>query len=174
MAAPQEVSNAIIDVVVDQPMSKHSRPIAEIIRPASQNHIEAISYFRPGGYIARTQVVCHFLAQPSQTLLRRPRSRIPPACLAKALRPKRVPQKVEALRVSLLDAGLCFVQGELDPLHHTTRPIQRLCRASATEDHKIVGIRDHSGSKHLTPSGDPPVLQKTVHVEVCQQRTNDS
>ena len=29
---------------------------------------------------------------------------------------------------------------ESNPGHHTPRPIQRLCRAAATENHEIVGV----------------------------------
>src|SRR5258706_7545400 len=90
------------------------------------------------------------------------------------LRSKRVPQKVEALCASLFDAGLCLVQRELDPLHHTTRPIQRLFRTTAAENHEIIGVVHDSGSEHLTPTGDPPILQKTVHIQVCEQRTDHS
>src|SRR5205809_1192935 len=68
------------------------------------------------------------------------------------LRSKRVPQKVKALCASLFDAGLCLVQRELDPLHHTTRPIQRLFRTTAAENHEIIGVVHDSGSEHLTPT----------------------
>src|SRR5260370_309431 len=40
------------------------------------------------------------------------------------------------------------------------------CRTPATENHEIIGVVDHLGVENLTPSGDPPVLQKTVHIQV--------
>jgi hypothetical protein len=50
-----------------------------------------------------------------------------------------------------LDAGLRFVQHESNPRHHTSRPIQRLCRMTAAEDHAQNG---HSGqTAAFTPPG---------------------
>src|SRR5579871_1929638 len=90
------------------------------------------------------------------------------------MRPERVSEKVKPLCACLFGAGLRFVQRKSNPSHHTPRPIQRLHRTTATEDHEIIGIVDDLGLKNLTPSGDPPVLQKTVHVQVGEQGTNDS
>ena len=92
--------------------------------------------------------------------------------LPQMMRPERVSQKIKLLSPCLLDAGLHLVQRESDPGHHTSRPIQRLFRTTATEDHEIIGVVDHLGSKHPTPSSDPPVLQKTVHIQVGEQRTD--
>ena len=84
------------------------------------------------------------------------------------------PKKVETLSPCLLDAGLRFVQRKSNPGHHTPRPIQRLSRATATENHEIIGVVDNLGVENLTPSGDPPVLQKTVHIQVGEQRADHS
>src|SRR6202158_1619929 len=96
------------------------------------------------------------------------------AILPKTMRPERVSEKVKPLCTPPPDAGLRFVQRESNPGHHTSRPIQRLGRATATENHEIIGIVDNLGLENLTPSGDPPVLQKTVHIQVGEQGTNDS
>ena len=68
----QEVSNAVIDVIVDGLMREHGGRMTEIVRPTSQNHIEAVAHFRPRCQVEAIQTVGHFLPQPSQTLLRRP------------------------------------------------------------------------------------------------------
>src|SRR6267143_285506 len=96
------------------------------------------------------------------------------AVLPKTMRPERVSKKVKPLYATPLDAGLRFVQRESNPGHHTSRPIQRLGRTTATENHKIIGVVDNLGLEYLTPSGDPPVLQKTVHIQVGEQRTDDA
>src|ERR1700724_3188298 len=96
------------------------------------------------------------------------------AILTKTMRPERVSEKVKPLCATPLDAGLRFVQRESNPGHHTPRPIQRLCRAAATENHEIIGVVDHLSSENLTPPGDPPVLQKTVHVQVGEQGTDNT
>src|SRR6202140_2616295 len=90
------------------------------------------------------------------------------------MRPEAISEKVKPLCASLPGAGLRFVQRESNPGHHTPRPIQCLCRATATENHEIIGVVDHLGLENLTPPGDPPVLQKTVHVQVGEQGTDDS
>src|SRR5229473_2954917 len=96
------------------------------------------------------------------------------AILAKTMRPERVSEKVKPLCANPLDAGLRLVQRESNPGHYAPRPIQRLCRAAATENHEIIGVVDNLGLEYLTPSGDPPVLQKTVHIQVGEQGTDDS
>jgi hypothetical protein len=41
------------------------------------------------------------------------------------------------------------------------------------ENHKIIRVVDHLCPESLPPFGDPPVLQKPVHVQVGQQRAHD-
>src|SRR5215471_21735010 len=53
------------------------------------------------------------------------------------MRPEPVTQKVEALLARLLDAGLRFIQGDPHPCDHLPRPIQRLVRFAATENHEV-------------------------------------
>src|ERR1035437_9035326 len=65
-------------------------------------------------------------------------------------------------------------ESQTAPAHGRPRPIQRLDRLAAAEDHKIVRVVHDRSLKEFAPSGDPPVFQKTVHVQVCQQGTDDS
>src|SRR6202051_2601988 len=90
------------------------------------------------------------------------------------MQPEAVSQKIEPLSPCLLHAGLRLVQRESNPGHHTPRPTQCLGRATATENHEIIRVVDHLGSENLPPPGDPPVLQKTVHVQVGEQGADDS
>src|SRR5580693_1755102 len=94
------------------------------------------------------------------------------AALPETLRPETISEKVKLLSPRWLDASLRFVQRESDPGHHTPRPIQCLRRAAAAENHEIISVGDELGSENLTPPGDPPVLQKTVHVQVGEQGTD--
>ena len=134
------------------------RSVTEVVRPASQDSVELIAYVGPRCHVLAHQQVSHFLPQPGNALLRRTRPEIHMTILPKTMRPEGVSQKVKTLSPCLLDAGLRFVQRESNPGHHTPRPIQRLCRAAATENHEIIGVVDHLGSENLTPPGDPPVL----------------
>ena len=76
MTAAEEVAHTIVNIIVHGPVRKDLSPMAEIIGPASQNHIETVTHFRPGCQMATIQTVSHFLPHPSQALLRRPRSQI--------------------------------------------------------------------------------------------------
>src|SRR5215469_4291796 len=88
------------------------------------------------------------------------------AVLLVTMRPERVTQKVEALLTRLLDAGLRLIQGDAHPCDHLPRPIQRLGRFAATENHEIVRVVHDMSVKLLSPFGVPPALQQTVHVQV--------
>src|SRR5712692_9394964 len=174
VAVPQEVPHSLVDVVIDRSIRHQPGPVTKVVRPPSQDTIQAITHVGPRGHVLAHQQVCHFLPQPGNALLRRTRPQIHMTILPKTMRPEGVSQKVETLSPCLLDAGLRFVQRKLKPGHHTPRPIQRLSRATATENHEIIGVVDHLGLENLTPSGDPPVLQKTVHIQVGEQGTDDS
>src|SRR5713101_1834676 len=160
--------------MVDCAVGHQPRPVTEVVRPPPQHAIQAIAHLGPRCDILAHQQVSHFLPQPSNALLRRTRPEICVTILPKTMRPEAVSQKIKPLSPCLLDAGLRLVQRESNPGHHTPRPIQCLCRAAATENHEIIGVVDHLGSEHLTPPGDPPVLQKTVHVQVGEQGTDDA
>jgi hypothetical protein len=45
---------------------------------------------------------------------------------------------------------------------------------SATENHEILRVIHHSGLKCRTPPGNPPVLQKAVHVQVGKHGADHS
>src|SRR3954449_1348838 len=90
------------------------------------------------------------------------------------MRPERIPEKVKPLRASFPDLRLRFVQSQANPSHDIPRPFQRLSRMSATEDHEIIRVIHYSGLKCRTPPCDPPVLQKTVHVQVGEHGASHS
>ena len=45
---------------------------------------------------------------------------------------------------------------------------------TAAEDEEVVGIRDDLRPERFTASGESPMLQESVHVQVGQQRTDDT
>src|SRR5215472_10437823 len=92
------------------------------------------------------------------------------AILLIAMRPERVAQKVEALLTRLLDTGLRLIQGDPHSCDYLPRPIQRLGRFAATENHEIVRVVHDMSVELLPPFGVPPTLQQTVHVQVGEQR----
>src|SRR6516164_6189662 len=72
------------------------------------------------------------------------------------------------------DSGLGFVQSESDPSHRLPRPFQSFGRTTAAQDNQIIGIVDESRSKLFLFVLPPPVLEKTVHIEVGEQRADYS
>ena len=90
------------------------------------------------------------------------------------LRPKCIAKEVEAFFPGILQRGLCLVECKLEPFHHLLRPRQRLSRVSAAEDDEVVGIGDDMGAERLAASGQPPMLQEAVHVQVRKHRTDDT
>src|SRR5450759_657960 len=174
MTAPEERPNSLVHVLVDRSIRHQPRPVTEVVRPPPQYAIKAVAHLGPWFHVLAHQQASHFLPQLGNALLRRTRPEILMTILPKTMRPEAVSQKIKPLSPCLLDAGLRFVQRESNPGHHTPRPIQCLRRAAATENHEIIGVVDHLGSENLTPSGDPPVLQKTIHVQVGEQGTDNT
>src|SRR4051794_4049662 len=174
MAPRQKVPYALVDVVVDSPIGQQPGPVTEVRRPPSQSLIESIADLFPSPDIARPQEISHLLLNSLHTLLRRTRSQIPVTIFPIVLRAERIPEKVKPLCTSFPDLRFRFVQSEANPSHDAPRPFQCLSRMSATEDHEIIRVIHHSGLKYFTPPGHPPVLQKTVHVQVREHGTGDS
>src|ERR1019366_1092845 len=110
VAPSQEHPHALIDVVIDGPIRRVPIPQTEVRRPASQSCIEAISHFRPWLHVSRLHQVSHFPAESGHALLGRTFSQIYVATLATAVRPERISQKVEPLRVSPSYVGFRLVQ----------------------------------------------------------------
>src|SRR5215470_156089 len=173
-AARQEMPYTCRDVTVDFAIRRRAGAVGKIGRPASQNLIEAGAHFLPASDVTRYQEVSHFLLDALPTLLRRTSSEIPMTIRLVAMWPERVTQKTKAFFARCPDASLRFIQSEAKSHHHAARPIQCLCRMPAAENHEIICVGDHLSAKSLALSGDPPVLEKAVHIEVREHGANDS
>src|SRR5947208_17051797 len=55
----QEVTHAIIDVIVDGPIGHQPRAVAEVVRPAAQQTVQPVAYIRPRG--CQKECVSRFL-----------------------------------------------------------------------------------------------------------------
>src|SRR4051794_33977933 len=174
MASPEVMAYAFISVVVNRLICFGRSAVAEVCAPTSQNLIESIPHLRPRLHVVWYQKVSHFLLDTCNALLRRTCTQIPAASLFEAVWTERITQKVKALFARLFDAGLRLIQSEPQSGDHPTRPIQRLCRFPATQNHEIVRVGDHTGLELFSPFGVPPALQQTVHVQVGEQRADDS
>src|SRR5215470_7946812 len=171
---PQEMPYALINVVTNRPIRRCPGSVAEVRRPAPQDLIQPVPHPLPGPRVARHQKLSHLVLDACHRLLRRTCPQIPTTILLVAMRPERVTQKVEALLTRLLDAGLRLIQGDSHPCYHLPRPIQCLCRFSATENHEIVRVVHDMSVKLLSPFGVPPTLQQTVHVQVGEHRAGNA
>src|SRR5215469_8119330 len=124
---PQKMPDAIRDMMIDRLVGPRPGPVAEVVRPASQETVQPVSHLQPRSHVARYQNVVYLLPHPRHTLLRRTGPQVPTAILPIAVRPKRVSEKVKTLRAGFLELGLRLVQGQPQACHHL--PVQS--RASA-------------------------------------------
>src|SRR5712672_4571078 len=90
------------------------------------------------------------------------------------MRTERVAKEREALLTGVPQRGLGLVERQPELGHHRLRPRQGLRRTTAAEDDEVVGIGDDMGTECLAASGQTPVLQEPVHVDVGEQRAGDS
>ena len=117
-------TNSLVDRVVDGPVSRHSRPMVEVVRPTAQHAVQLIAHLGPGGVaMPGPSTVAHLRLEPGNAPLGRARPQVPVAILAKPMRAEAVAQEVEALLAGLTHAGLRLVQGQ------ASRPIT--CRVQA-------------------------------------------
>ncbi len=122
MAPDQEMTNSLVDRVVDGPVSRHSRPMAEVLRPTAQHAVQLIAHLGPGGVVAGTEHPADLRLEPGNAPLGRARPQVPVAILAKPMRAEAVAQEVEALLAGLTHAGLRLVQGQAVPSPAASRP----------------------------------------------------
>src|SRR4051794_38010669 len=174
MTPDQEVADPVVDVIVDRPVGREARAVAEVRGPTADQAVQAIAHLGPRSRVAGSQEVADLGREPAHALLRRARPEVPVAILAVAVRAERVAEEVEALAPSIASRGLRLVEGEPEPGHHLPRPRQSLGRVTAAEDDEVVGIGDDAGPKGDAPSARTPMLQEAVHVEVGQQRADHS
>src|SRR5687768_9474655 len=164
----------MINVVVNRTVRPQSCPIAKVVCPAPQHPIEPPYHFLPWVLIARAKQCCYALLRPLNRFLRRLRSQIPVAIFPIPLWPKTVAQKIEPLLSCITNTSLAFVERKLNCTHHTTRPLKRLNRVLAAQDHQVVSVIDDVCPILLSLSLLMPSSQEPMHVDVGQQRTDDS
>src|SRR5271165_3414218 len=174
MSPPQKVPYPIIDVGVDLPVGLVQAPIAEVRFPSPQLLVQLVAHLLPWAYLTRLQQIIYRLLEFPDRLIGWPGCRVPPTILPMPHRSECVTQKVERFPSGILNARLGFIQSQADPAHHLTRPFPRLRRMSATEYHEIVRVVYDDSPILLALSRFPPVFEIPVHVQVRQQRTDDS
>ena len=85
VAPDQEMTNSLVDRVVDGPVSRHSRPMVEVVRPAAQHAVQLIAHLGPGGMVAGTEHPADLRLEPGNAPLGRARPQVPVAILAKPM-----------------------------------------------------------------------------------------
>ena len=85
-----------------------------------------------------------------------------------------VAKEVEALFAGIFQRGLGLVDGQPELYHHRLCPSQRLRRATAAEDDEVIGVRDNVSAERFAASGQTPIFQEPVHVNVGEQRACDA
>src|SRR3954465_15872022 len=97
----QEVADPVVDVVVDRPVGREPRAVAEVRGPTADQAVQAIAHLVPRSRVAGNQEVADLAREPEHALLRRARPEVPGAILAIAVRAERVAEEVEALASSV-------------------------------------------------------------------------
>ena len=173
MTPCQEVTYAIIYVLVYCPVGHQSSPIAEVVGPPRQEPIDLIPHLRPLSQVARTEYVPNPPLDPSHTLFRGRCSHIQIPILTEVMGTKRVSQKVKMLSASISDTRLALVQGESQADHHLPRPFKCLPGLAATQNNKVVRIGYNPGFVSVIALPYAPILEKAVHVHIGKQRAYD-
>ena len=86
----EEVAHSLIDVVINRPVGRQARPVAEVGCPTAQKAVQAIAHFRPGRLVAGHQKVAHFRLEALHAFLGRARAQIPFPVRLKPMRAERV------------------------------------------------------------------------------------
>src|SRR5207249_10236098 len=86
----QEVTHAIIDVIVDGPIGHQPRAVAEVVRPAAQQTVQPVAYIRPRFLVAGDQQLIDLAFEPLDALPGGARAQVSAPFLAVVLRPKRI------------------------------------------------------------------------------------
>src|SRR5438445_10548599 len=83
----QEVTNAIIDVIVDGPIGHQPRAVAEVLRPAAQQTVQPVAYIRPRFLVAGDQQLIDLAFEPLDALPGGARAHVSAPFLSVVLRP---------------------------------------------------------------------------------------
>src|SRR5438445_10469413 len=86
----QEVTHAIIDVIVDGPIGHQPRAVAKVARPAAQQSVQPVAYIRPRFFVAGDQQLIDLAFEPLDALPGGARAQVSITLLAVVLRPKRI------------------------------------------------------------------------------------
>lgn len=83
------------------------------------------------------------------------------------VRAESLAEGVEPFITGFLQRGIRLVGGNAARGHHAPRLSLR--RATAAEDHEVIGVGDYVGTIGLCPVLDTPKLQKAIDVQVGEQ-----
>ena len=164
VTSDREMTDSLIDVIIDRPIGHQPRAIRKTGRPASQKSVQPTSDFRPGTHVTRLQDDPDLLLEAPDTFLRGAGPQIPMAALLVAVRAKRVAQKVKRFFQGILQTRLVLIQLEAKARYHRPGPVQGLQPTTPGQDHKVVRIGDDPCREGLQTTADSEILQKTVHI----------
>src|SRR6266852_3552768 len=170
VSPPQEMPRPVVDVVIDRPIGRVPRAIAEVVHPAAQRAVELADDHVPRRLVARTEDSPDAPLDPLDRLLGWRSPKVPMPILPVPHRPEGVAQKVERLAPPFAHPGLLLIERQ----PHLAKPPatlrEHLRRPVATQDHEVVRVVHE-------PRPVPPVeptktkdFQVAIHVEVREQR----
>ena len=132
----------MVNVVVNGPVSLSPRPLAKVVRPASQYPVEPGHYFLPRVLISRSKHRRDALLGRFNGFVRGLRRQVPVAIFSIPLWPKAVAQEIEPLLPCIPNTRLTFIEGKAYGSHRPTRPLQCVLRFAAAHNHQIISVID--------------------------------
>src|SRR5271166_6152122 len=161
-----------MDMMIDGPIRRQARAIAEIRRPTDQKPVQSSAHLGPWPFIAGSQEIADLGLDPLNTLLGRACARVPMAVFPVAVRAECVAKEIEALAPGVPHRGFRLVERQPELRHHRSRPRQGLLRATAAEDDESSsGGGSHPSaltepdvklSPHPAPTLRPPVARRAA------------
>src|SRR5271157_3773531 len=97
-----------MDMMIDGPIRRQARAIAEIRRPAGQKPVQSSAHLGPSPFLAGSQEIADLGLDPLNTLLGWACARIPMAVVRVAVRAECVAKEVEALVPGVPHRGFRF------------------------------------------------------------------
>jgi hypothetical protein len=94
----EEVSHAIVDVIIDRAVRRQTSAVAEVRGPTAQKPVQLVAHYRPRTFVAGHQKFANLGLEPLDTFLGRARAQIPVAIFPIVVRTERVSKEIEAFR----------------------------------------------------------------------------
>src|SRR2546428_10634381 len=174
VSPPQKVAYAIVNVVVDRLVGHEPRAIGEVVRPPAHRAVELVPHLIPRALVTRTEDLPDASLAPLHRLLGWRGPQVPMPILPIPHRPKGVAQKGKRLAPPIAHPGLLLIEHQPHLGEPSTALREHLRGPRTTQDHKVVRVVDEPRPVAPVEPPEPKDFQVAIHVDVREQRRDDS